>query len=100
YVFTIHLESAISSHDLTRKAAVIGVVLEQMRVRLRVHQIVDGRDLQRIAMPLSNRFEYLAADPAEPIDADPNGHVLLLRIKCSANLGMSRKGGSPGVASA
>ena len=45
------------------------VVLEEVRVRFDVGQIVDRNHLNR-RMPLEDRAKYLAADAAEPIDAD------------------------------
>ena len=69
-----------SSVDLhgARVAHVDGVVAEQMRRRRRVHQVVDGDDLEvDVARPRGPKD--VAADPAEPVDAQPARSYVLPR---------------------
>jgi hypothetical protein len=54
--------------------AVGRVVLHQVGVRLRVDEVVDGDDLQLVAMALVDRLDDLAADAAEPVDSDLLAH--------------------------
>ncbi len=66
--------------DLARVGAVGRVVLEQQRVHLDVDEVVDGDDLD-VGGALDERLERLAADAAEAVDADANGHrVTSLRV--------------------
>ena len=60
--------------DLARVGAVGRVVLEQERIHLDVDEVVDGDDLD-LGGSLDERLEGLAADAAEAVDTDTNGHV-------------------------
>ncbi len=55
------------------EGAVGGVALEQQRVQLDRHEVVDGDDL-RVRGALDEGLERLAADAAEAVDADPSSH--------------------------
>jgi hypothetical protein len=46
------------------------VVAQQVRVGLRVEEVVDGHDFQGVAVTLPNGLQDLAADAAEAVDAD------------------------------
>ena len=63
--------------------AVGRVVLEEQRVRRDVDDVVDGHDLD-VRGALDDRLERLAADAAEAVDADANGHGANLR--CAVGL--------------
>src|SRR6185503_13265304 len=61
--------------DLERKTAVRGVVTREMRVRLRIAEIVDGDDLNFVrALALVQRAQDVAADTAITVDSDFDGH--------------------------
>ncbi len=53
--------------DLFRQSAQHGVVLEQMRQRLGIRQIVDGHEFDVVAM--QGRPDHVPADAAETVDA-------------------------------
>ena len=59
--------------DLARVGAVGRVVLEQQGVGRDVDEVVDGDHLD-VGGALDERLEGLAADAAEAVDADANGH--------------------------
>src|SRR5690606_37116266 len=69
---------------LAGKASVRGVVLEQVRVGLRVAQVVDGDELQ-VVLPAAFvvRAQDVAADAAEAVDGDLEGHGITLLTACS-----------------
>ncbi len=48
-----------------------GVVLQEVRHRPRVAEVVGGHDLE-VAAPLELRAQEVAADAAEPVDTDPD----------------------------
>ena len=54
------------------------VVAQQVRVGLDRAEIVDGHDLDVLAAGLGDGAQDVAADAAEPVDGDPDGHSLLL----------------------
>ena len=53
------------------------VVAQQMRVGLDRAEIVDGDDLDVLAAGLDDGAQDVAADAAESVDGNPNGHVSL-----------------------
>ena len=59
--------------DLAGVGTVRRIVLEQQRVRRDVDEVVDGDHLD-LGRALDQRLERLAADAAEAVDADANGH--------------------------
>ena len=61
-----------------RKRTVRGIVTRQMRVRLRVAEIVDGDDLQvRAPVVFIQRAQDVASDAAIPVDCDFYRHTCL-----------------------
>ena len=73
-------EVAVDHIDVARVAAVVGVVLEQVRVGLRVCQVVDRHDLEVIAMEVEHALEHLPTDSAEAVDANVRRHEGLLSV--------------------
>ena len=63
---------------LAREAAVNGIKAQQMGVGLDRSEIVHRHDLDIVASRLDDGTQHVAADPAEPVDGDPNRHVPLL----------------------
>src|SRR6185437_11324806 len=63
--------------DLAREAPVHGVVAQQVGVGLDRAEIVDADDLDVVAARLDDRAQHVAADPAKPVDSNPNGHLTL-----------------------
>ena len=59
--------------DLTFVVAVVGVVLEEVGVHLRVGEIVHRDDLE-LRVPLEDRLQELPADASETVDADAHTH--------------------------
>ena len=59
--------------DRALEGAVGRVVLEEQRVHLGRHEVVDGHDLD-VRGPLDDGLERLAADAAEAVDADAGRH--------------------------
>jgi hypothetical protein len=45
-----------------------------MGIGLRVKQVVDRNDFKFTGVPLGNRLQNLAANPAKPIDTDLCSH--------------------------
>src|SRR5262249_21935310 len=64
----------LSGCDIARIGAMHAVVLEEMRERLRVRQIVDGDEVDIRNTVLPRRAQDLTSDAAEAVDADANGH--------------------------
>ncbi len=62
-------ERLFAGFDVARIDAVVAVVLEEMRVRRGVEQVVDGHHLDIVRVAFEKRFEGLATDAAEAIDA-------------------------------
>ena len=57
--------------DFTRETTVRGVVLRQVRVGLRIAEVVDGHDLDLVVAPgLVQRAQYVATDTAIAVDGD------------------------------
>src|SRR5262249_5951762 len=54
--------------------AVRRVVLEQQRIQARLDEVVHGHDLE-VRRSLDDGLEGLAADAAEAVDSDANGHA-------------------------
>jgi hypothetical protein len=73
-VVAVHLHGA-------GKAAVRGVVLRQVRVGLRIAEVVERDDLQVMLLAaLVMGAQDVAADAAVAVDGDFDGHALLLKI--------------------
>jgi hypothetical protein len=70
--------------DLARELAVHGVVAREVGVGLRRAQVVDGHDLQVVALVrLVVGAKDVAADAAVAVDGDADGHFRgLRRRKC------------------
>ena len=68
------------SLDLAVERAELRVVLEQVRHRLRVAEVVRGDDLD-VRLALELRPEEVAPDPAEAVDAHTNRHSLLFLLR-------------------
>src|SRR6266853_152726 len=67
--------------DRSGEFSVRGVVARQMRVGLRVAEIVDGDESQVVLFPaLIVGAQDVAADAAVTVDGDSNGHARLLRF--------------------
>ena len=71
-------EVAIDDVYLAGVAAVVSVVLEQMSVGLGVGQIIDGDDVEVVAVKVEHALEDLSTDAAEAVDANVRGHEALL----------------------
>ena len=71
----VDLQRAVERAHRARVGTEDRVVLEQMRKRLRIGQVVDGDplDVGRLGTRLGGA-EHVAADPAESIDCDAYGH--------------------------
>src|SRR5690606_16121782 len=63
--------------DVTGDAAEHGVVLQQVRERLVVGQVVHCHDLD-VGTRLQDRTQVVPADSAEAVDSDADGHNALL----------------------
>jgi hypothetical protein len=63
----------VAGRDLAVEAAEDRVVAEQVRQRLDVGEVVDADDLD-VGAGRQQRAEVVAADAAEAVDANPNGH--------------------------
>ncbi len=70
----VHHDLVVAGADLTVEAPVGRVVLEQVRVRLVIREVVDRDDFQLVGMALDDGLESLATDAAEAVDADAGGH--------------------------
>ena len=76
-----HLEAVPVDHEFVAlgrhvagEDAVHGVVLEEVRERLGVGEVVDRDDVEVGAAALEDGAEHEAADAAEPVDANLDGH--------------------------
>ena len=63
-------DHAVADLDLAGERAEHRVVLEQVRHRLRVAEVVDRDDLE-VRAPLAAGTEEVAPDAPEPVDANP-----------------------------
>ncbi len=63
--------------DLAREAAVNGIEPQQMRIGLDRGEIVDGHDLHVLATGFGQGAQHVAANAAEPVDGDADGHFEL-----------------------
>ena len=54
------------------KAAVHGIEAQQMRIGLDRGEIVDGHDLDVLAVRFGDGAQHVAADTAKPVDGDTN----------------------------
>src|SRR5512133_870267 len=72
-------DETVARLDLLAEASVDGVVLEQMRQRGCIHEVVD-RDALEIGVALVGRAQRSPAHSAEAVDCDSSGHCLLLSI--------------------
>src|SRR5687768_1792046 len=68
------MDALVVNRDIALEAAVNGVVLQEVGIRLRIAQVVDRHDLQRIAVVLVDDLEDLPPNAAEPVDCDPCWH--------------------------
>src|SRR5438093_4974645 len=67
--------------DRSGEFSVRGVVASQMRVGLRIAEVVDGDELQVVLFPaFIVGAQDVAADAAVTVDSDSNGHTRLLQV--------------------
>src|SRR5206468_8537660 len=64
--------------DLGGEGAVGAVVFQKMGVGLWIGEVVYGNEFDVIRMVVVDSLEDLAADAAEPVDADSGGHGVSL----------------------
>jgi hypothetical protein len=72
-------ERLVAGLDRAAELAVDRVVLEEVRERLRVGEVVDGDDLQVLGAALRDGAHDAASDTSESVDRDASGHWDLLR---------------------
>ena len=63
-----------SRNDLALEAAVHAVVLQHVGQVVGLQQVVDADDLDVVSEVLHRSAEHHAADAAEAVDADADGH--------------------------
>ena len=68
------VDPVLARRDRAGEAAVHGVIAEQVGVGLYRTQVVDRHDLDVLAAVLDDRAKDEAADAAEAVDGDANGH--------------------------
>src|SRR5690606_23963414 len=68
-------EVVVLGPDVAGEAAVDGVILEQVRQRGRVREVVDGDDVEVAGAALQDGAEDEAADAPEPVDPDLDSHA-------------------------
>ena len=61
--------------DVTGEDAVIAVILEQVRVRVDVTQVVDGNQIEVTWVVLKECLGDLPADATETVDCNSCGHL-------------------------
>jgi hypothetical protein len=69
----VHKQRAVGVTNLPRETAVVCVIGKQVRVRLRVRQIVDRDDFERIAVTIQDRLQRLPTNASESVDPNPCG---------------------------
>ena len=74
YLLIVNDDTALGRFDITRIFAVSGVVLEQVRVRLRRIRSVDGGDLQLVGVALQDGAQHLSAYTPESVNAHASSH--------------------------
>src|SRR5205823_12438153 len=74
-----HLDAPVADADgiarnlhLSGETAVHRVKAQEMRVRLHRSEVVEGDDINVVAIGFGDRAQYVAPDAAEPIDGDTN----------------------------
>ncbi len=72
-------DHAVTELDLACERPQHRVVLQELRHRLRVAEVVDRDDLD-VGAQLMLRAEEVTADPAEAVDADPGRHGALASV--------------------
>jgi hypothetical protein len=82
-LLAVDLQTSGCRLDDAGERPVIGVVLEQVRDRLRIDQIVDPDPLD-LRLALVRRAEDIAPDPAEAVDPHAYRHVMNLQVFFSA----------------
>ena len=74
HLLAARVEHAVAEHDVALEGAEVRVVLQQVRHRLRVTEVVQRDDLdvrtERLLRP-----EEVPPDAAEAVDAYPNAHA-------------------------
>ena len=74
----VDADGAVDGADLAGEGAVGAVVFQKMGVGLWIGEVVYGNDFDVIRMVVVDSLEDLAADAAEPVDADSGGHGVSL----------------------
>src|SRR5207253_1777952 len=72
---TVDHQVSVLGLDRAIEPTIVGVVLKQVRVGLRIHEVVNRHDLERIRMPIPYRLEDLTPDATETVDADLDCHA-------------------------
>ena len=72
-----HTDEVLADLEISLEGAENGVVLEQVRERLGVGEVVDRDDFD-VAATSGDRAPEIAADPTEAVDAYTDGHGIKL----------------------
>jgi len=78
HLAAVHNQSVVGGLNLAAEAAVDSVVAQQMGRHGRIHQIVDGHDLEPLPA-LASGSEDVPADAPEPVDGHAYAHAEPLR---------------------
>ncbi len=73
-LLTVNDDVLLLEADLTRIAAVVGVVLQEMGKRFRIGEIVDRHHLELTGVALLDCLEDLAANPPKTVNTNSNCH--------------------------
>jgi hypothetical protein len=90
----VHADPAVARLDRRRQITQDRVVLQQVRQRSGVRDVVHGHEVE-VPVPES-RTHDVAANPAEPVDADPDRHRESSSVEApDAHAASARRGPRP-----
>src|SRR3546814_15988078 len=76
HLLAVDLDVVLAGLDLARVGAVHGIILQEVRVRLGGAKVVDGDELDVLALGLHGGAKHETTDPPEAVDDNQNCHSL------------------------
>src|SRR6185312_4078215 len=90
HIVSVDVECPLAVRDIAIERAVDGIVLEEVRQRLRVSEVIDSDEVDVCHSLFEGGANNLPSDSSKAVDANTNCHVSILAKACRPLRGLAR----------
>src|SRR6185312_13501949 len=90
HIVSVDAECSLAVGDVAIERAVDGIVLEEVRQRLCVSEVIDSDEVDVCHSLFKGGADYLPSDSSKAVDANTNCHVSILAKACRPLRGLAR----------